>query len=437
MCGLTGTLWAMGGKQKVEGRGQKAETKSEPAKEKSKKIVEPVLVWEKTFDEEIVDVIFGEAEMTVAKAKALGMKGLDQKKTTEKVKVVYPKVVVTNEAIRFLNEKGEMKKSISISKKLRKVMISKNGKNISITRPLKYDKYGHWIKQAELKLLDEEGNVICWSDKLKPEENHLYYDVLGNGESVVIYSVFTGVLAFYNRKDSTLKFTKAFVPPYSTMNFWTDYSYNGEYYVMNIAPEHKQGRAMVILFDKKGNELWRDETDENFACKVAISSKGNYVAIMAKDVRSQEKFIYLYNNQGELIGKRRGKGIISFSVDEKYYGITGGGEGIHLFDTKENKLLWIYKELEKNISFKSIIVGKDGNKVIVGGVMIDKKDFNNNEKERYLYIFNKLGELIFKKEFSGKGFKNRLAVPDIWLSPDERYITVRLPYATYVYQIGE
>ncbi|MBU2462251.1 hypothetical protein KKH65_05200, partial [bacterium] len=68
--------------------------------------IEPKLIMEYKFDEPVVDVIFDEATMTVKEARALGMKGLEKRKATEKVKVQYPKVVVVGKRVKYIKSEG-------------------------------------------------------------------------------------------------------------------------------------------------------------------------------------------------------------------------------------------------------------------------------------------------------------------------------------------
>lgn len=80
------------------------------------------------FDEEVVDGIFGEAEMTVEEARERGIKGLAPKKATEIVNVQYPKVLVTKKAVKFLDKDNQIEKEIKYESKFgdqRFVIVSK------------------------------------------------------------------------------------------------------------------------------------------------------------------------------------------------------------------------------------------------------------------------------------------------------------------------
>jgi hypothetical protein len=120
-----GNLWAMG--RRVEVKSQKSKVKSQKVKAKSEKAevkklvpkeikgVELEVVWEKEFEEPVVDVIFGETEMTVKEAEALGMKNLAPQRINEKVKVMYPKAVRVPRKV-YPSEKGIKRRFYSNAK---------------------------------------------------------------------------------------------------------------------------------------------------------------------------------------------------------------------------------------------------------------------------------------------------------------------------------
>jgi hypothetical protein len=140
---------------------------------------EAVLLWEKDFGEEVVDVIFDEAEMTVEEARALGFKGLEQREATDTVVVQYPKVLMIKDenakheplvkSIKFLDEKGSVKKEVPLQRYIpdkqspARINIAKNRQYIRINTPIKEDEHGDLV-EAESVILDTAGNVL-WSIK--------------------------------------------------------------------------------------------------------------------------------------------------------------------------------------------------------------------------------------------------------------------------------
>ena len=73
-------------------------------------------VYEKTFEDTIVDMIFDTATVSLDKAKAMGWKEeafSEEEKAKGKVTIVYPCVLITKDKISFLDKDGKEKKTIS------------------------------------------------------------------------------------------------------------------------------------------------------------------------------------------------------------------------------------------------------------------------------------------------------------------------------------
>ncbi|MEW6482847.1 MAG: hypothetical protein AB1397_07655 [bacterium] len=201
---------------------------------------EPIMEYKLPEGEEIVDVIFGEATMTVKEARALGMKGLEKRKATEKVKVQYPKVVITQEkpwmkiiegvktsgagslkSIKFLDKKGDVFKTIpleevkivEITKKaplekqkpykikyltLKYPAINKNAKLIGLGINEKYgpkineegkeefyEGCGEQIEKGKVLILDSNGNVL-WEKEFPKGRGAEPPLISDNGEIIVV-----------------------------------------------------------------------------------------------------------------------------------------------------------------------------------------------------------------------------------------------------------
>ena len=126
-------------------------------------------VFEKTFPDTIVDVIFDTATVSLSEAKAMGWK-TDLFSATEKakgkVRISYPKVILVGERgfpfkqkIKFLDRDGKVKKEVS-GKGASRIIFSTNGRYI--LKALRYD------TEADTGgggiLYDKNGNII-WKKK--------------------------------------------------------------------------------------------------------------------------------------------------------------------------------------------------------------------------------------------------------------------------------
>ena len=146
--------------------------------------VEPELIWEKQFEEPVIDTIFGEAEMTVKEARVLGVKGLEKRSPTEKIKIKYPKVFFIGDpksknkksvkTIKFFNIRGELKNKIEL-KYTQPPIYSPNKKIVGVVHVwtlTTYDLNGKKKSQfgigefGNFKLADDGSLIVYWSSIL-------------------------------------------------------------------------------------------------------------------------------------------------------------------------------------------------------------------------------------------------------------------------------
>jgi hypothetical protein len=237
--------------------------------------IEPKLIVEYKFDESVVDVIFGEAEMTVKEARKRGMKGLEKRKAMEIVKVQYPKVVVLGKrvkytedyeelhetSINFFDKNGKKKKEIFLQQSLpdrdygrAMVGISKNRKYLAIytpvvTTPIELrGKITDWEESGYIKndtvIMDTEGNKL-WSVVLECSGNP---HISSNGKYIVDIDVggeLDGPSVIYNENGMVKEI-------WALGCFAVDFSKDGSWFAVITERRHD-----LIVFDEKGNELWK------------------------------------------------------------------------------------------------------------------------------------------------------------------------------------
>jgi hypothetical protein len=317
--------------------------------------IEPKLIMEYKFDEPVVDVIFSEATMTVKEARALGMKGLEKKKATERVKVQYPKVIFANNteyrkdiglmtSIKFLDKKGKIKKEITPLQyfpdkpewvypygkpKGLYFNLSKNRKYIciNIPSPIKkedWDKYGDdcykFAPEGETIVLNTEGDILqriktsgdC--DFVSPNGNYVI-DTDVSGESA-------GPLVIYDENGTVKE-----IPVTHIGDGELDFSKDGTWFAMVIetvdtkqlreaqkydkAQNYEVARKLrkearrthLVVFDEKGNELWRKEVarDPWIIDTVSISEDDIITVTMWHFYGSEKGRVYHFDKKGNLI----------------------------------------------------------------------------------------------------------------------------------------
>ncbi|MDI6703292.1 MAG: hypothetical protein QME40_01265 [bacterium] len=325
------TGWAMGKKpaeseqllvsseqKEIESTGVQPEGESKPAKvevaeQKGTQTSEaqaiepkPVMEYKLPEGEEIVDVIFGEAEMTVEEAMALGIKGLEQKKATETVKVQYPKVItikdmnikgdVSIKSIRFLNEKGEMKSEYQVKgqREWTGVMVSKNKKYLNVHSIINYEK-----EEAESIMLNDEGKVL-WSVK------HNLFEVYPSPNGKYLVGLPTiewsdAPIYVYNEKGLVREIKK------DDLSCRLSFSKDGSYFAVTLTTRIEgEDRADLIVFDGEGNELWRKNgITRGIAadyCPINITDDDIITVMTGGD----EYKIYHFDKKGNLVKEEQG-----------------------------------------------------------------------------------------------------------------------------------
>jgi hypothetical protein len=279
---------------------------------------EAVLLWEKEFDEEVVDVIFGEAEMTVEEARTLGFKGWEQRKTTDIVKVQYPKVLMVQDEnnqgrephvklMKFLDEKGNIKKELPIQRYIpgeqspADINVSENKKYLCITSVKKWSEVGEAL-DGESVILNTDGDIL-W----KTKHSLSSVKVSPNGQYVIGAEIDWGgyPLQIFYRNGLVREIKK-------DDQLWTArFSKDGSLCALTVFTFDRQlwGKKganyyikHLILFDDKGNELWRKENISRG--EAAVWSRITNITDDSVTVFTVEKpslKIYHFDKDGNLI----------------------------------------------------------------------------------------------------------------------------------------
>ena len=279
------------------------------------------MIWEKELDGvAIANVIYDIAETTVKEAREIGIKNLEGKKDTDVIKVKYPKVVFIKDgkitsydeiiSIRFLDIRGNIKKElIKIPYKLgfRNINIDKTKKYICLTT---YTGDENGLPVHVSSIFDADGNL------LRTIKHHYpYVYVSPNGKYVVGSDVeyFDEPIGIYNEEGLIKEIEK-------TSSTWNvDFSEDGSWFgVVVEAIDHELLRkattpeerdraytAHLIVFDEKGNELWRKENiAQGSATNCLIKILDNDIVIMMTGLYDHK--IYTFDKMGNLIKIEQG-----------------------------------------------------------------------------------------------------------------------------------
>jgi hypothetical protein len=225
----------------------------------------------------ITNMIFGETEMLVSDARALGVKGLEQRRADEKIRVRYPKVVMVSdketikkykealiESIKFFDSSGKLKKEIPVQKYIPKkrspgsVGISDNEKYLWINTPTKEDK---GISRVSTVVFDSDGKRL-WGF----EHNSASMYLSPNGEYIVGFpDLECGEcpILVYNKNGKILEEIGK-----DDQSYDIAFSKDGSYFAVRVIKidwemetniHINRQSADLLVIDDQGNELWRKE----------------------------------------------------------------------------------------------------------------------------------------------------------------------------------
>jgi hypothetical protein len=225
------------------------------------------VVYEKIFDEPIVDVILGGAKMILDEAKKIGWREEAfsiKEKTNGKVKIFYPKVVITSriegidypgepegemraKEIMFYDENGKLTKTVSAGHRL---LRSENGQYLVVANLFGdgYDKEGNYIYHPG------GGVIYNWNgDEIAKIPSGRILQVSDNGYVLGEWVVY----------DSLGKETGRLEPNISEEYLNAEaicsrMSQNGEY-VVTVLSMFGPKKALYILWDKTSRILWKKE----------------------------------------------------------------------------------------------------------------------------------------------------------------------------------
>jgi outer membrane protein assembly factor BamB len=380
--------------------------------------------------------------MTVAKAKALGMKGLEQKKITEKVKMQHPKVVVTKKAIKFLDEKGEVKSEKLLREKAYvKVASSSNKKYVAVG-----ERFGETIEKKhtdidEISVMNSEGKVVWKLRDEYPSERverewtrvgNFYVSNEGRGAAVI-----SGVIEFYDKNGTLTKkvaFSQGLRHP---ILFDAAFSEDGEYFVVSAADDPFEGKAYLIVYGKNGEKRWEKtiEMVEGYYNKVETSKYGDFI-VAGKVLRGKGIYVEIFNEQGNSLWEYQigsyGNLTFSLSDDEQYLLIGSSVNQLILFRLKDGKLLWNFSDRNiKNVYFApGPIVISHGNKyILVSGFV----PFHEDITSQYIYLLDLSGNLVWCQYLG----KREYCIPSVSFTSDEKGFSFTISNKIYRYVIQE
>ena len=222
-------------------------------------------------------------------------------------------------------------------------------------------------------------------------------------------------LIFYNHTGDSIRSNE--VGLFQGISFSSD----GKYVFIN------SGKDGLLAYDDSGNLKGSLGLSEKFA----TSGDGEYVAAISNGAL---EFFYQTKTMGispktDLLSARE----MSFSPDNRYLSVVDK-KSLYLFEVKTGKLLWQFTLEKPELSFISVDVTSNAEKIIAGidfdkgrGVAPEERHTNG-----FVYLFDKEGRITWQKELSYKLWG--ASFPQVQFSSDETRFSVITREKIYLFK---
>jgi outer membrane protein assembly factor BamB len=294
------------------------------------------------------------------------------------------------------------------------IVPSENGEYFGITTYSSKGSSG-FLGAEKFAFYSAEGKIL-W--QIESSKSSAFF-VANNGKLVAGVSSFEGKkesdLIFYNENGDSIFSTK--------INFFQGLSFSPNGGVVFV----QSGTDGLLVFDKKGALNRNYKTCQQFSA----SPEGEYVACVSDGKLN-------FYHQEKLIAVAKGENIlargIALSPDDKYVSLIDK-KNLYLFDFHTGDLLWQYSLDQPELSFVSVDMTQNGERIVVG-VDFDKgRNVSSQERhtQGYVYLFDHDGKLTWQKELSYTLWN--AFVPQVKFSLDGSIFSVKTRGNIYLFQI--
>jgi hypothetical protein len=336
-----------------------------------KSVIKLIPVYEKTFQDTIVDVIFDTATVNIEEAKRRIGKGV----------IPFFCVLITKEKISFFNKEGkekrnikrivegvkwESKEGIHIGQGRINVRKSRNGEYLALAIPREGSSLGEGEK-GDLVIYRKDGkemwrvvNVYLSDGIITPSPNGEYALSLLPDEYAI------GDMLYYSKNG--IRELKSVEINRNKKNYNTftnfDFFYNGEYFISTCNSVYDDNDCKIIIYDSNGNIVSIKKTNKKIYNIKSINN--NYIVLSMKDKNSTKLQLALVNKTGKI--KNYNNILLPFA--EYSYYLQDGNNLIISFGIKGRKKIYHNYLYRANISSEKcelLYNGKDSerfNKII-------------------------------------------------------------------------
>jgi len=349
---------------------------------------------------------------------------------------VYPKVMVFGDEVQFLDENGEIvsQESLLVTKPKeagkyfgKEVILSPNGDFVAIGNYTgKFGDDMDYIVDEQFTIYNDRREKIYETKGIVGGTDNGWL-ISNKDGSLIGTRIAYGAIDFYS-PDGSIKT----VPLFGELG-WRNavgkaiLSGGGEYLAVlarDVPGPRREVRfhkadLWIMLFDIKGNELWRSKVDEQEYGNMAISDHGEYLFFKAftfgekkeRKNKGQERplvsvTLSLCDKEGNEVSFKDSSlfafGGFCFAPQANYVALAGGNV-ISFMKTKDRSTVFETK-LSRNHKIRDILFTKDGEYLIV---KTEAQILSNKAGEQYnpihtrsVFVFNMKGDQVWRKDFS-------------------------------------
>jgi hypothetical protein len=334
-----------------------------------------------------------------------------------------PAMVVTDESVQFLRSSGQT--AIRVKRTGHTQLFpSKQGSYVGIQELSDPGETLEAPRSLFFTLFDIEGKKL-WSHQQPLGEDDpvpsFYISDLGR---VVAVEPLQNILTFFDQKGSPDRDVRLFPDAAGEIErpVACAFSTGGNRLVVNALRQYArpgtelsprtEGQSFLVLFDARGEELWRQELEKEISDRVEISPNGQIIAAGAYSVRgldSVERTTYLYNGGGKSLHSFDFPfHHAAFSSDGQFL-LLGQKSSLHLVETRTGRVLWEKFFPQEAGQVRALDLSPEGNLAMAMTARGNYRGAQFVYNFPQIFVFDNQGRQVWQEGFAEDTFLYPLA----------------------------
>ncbi|MDD2485971.1 MAG: hypothetical protein ACOX1G_07315 [bacterium] len=334
----------------------------------------------------------------------------------------------TGDRIKFYNKKNM---AIVYERAITKneIVFASDNAEYFISVCIKADSNREWggnLKIESIRVYDFKGNLLRDVSDFQSlsGENYPTMFISNSGKTIVSMDYENGGYAFYQGTKKNFS---------SMLEFTATFSKNGETFAINGSAGEK---SFFVLLNDKGDVIEKTEWPfvlENDGSPGEILL-GENLAILIRFSQGIQEVVKITKNQIEIIDKGvMGYGHLAWNDKQNLLAIAT--DKVKMIDLQSKSTLWSYMFNMQELRIDHIALSSSKtNYTLVSGTTAAYRAISGANEPRYVYLFDRSGNLIWNETFDGHIYNNMEHSPWIAFLEDKRFI-VGLPDKAFLYVI--